>query len=331
MERVRTGQIVEINADTLRAVMTLLSKLKQSNYQIAVISIVLAIILAAWKPHVLIEGLQRACLYALIALPMALILGIVGIINLAHGEFMMLGAYFAYSLNVYTGMDPLVAVFPALIAFFLIGIATYRTIIKYVLGAPELNQLLLTFGLAMVMEQLANLIWTSRPIKLPLKYVSASATIGSFTFGTFEFVYIGAAGIVLAGLLLFLKRTSTGQAALAVGQNPRGAKLVGIHVDRTYLLIFSLSIALVGAIGAIFMTRHSIFPLVGAPFTMKSFCLIAMAGIGNLMGILWCSLILGLAENFVLSFRGYAGWADILFFALIVGVIVIRSRQRQVK
>jgi branched-chain amino acid transport system permease protein len=310
--------------------MNLLNKPNRNTYLIIVISIVLAIILGLWKPHVLIEGIQRACLYALIALPMALILGIVGIINLAHGDFMMLGAYLAYVLNVYTGMDPLVAVFPTLIAFFLIGMAGYRAIIKYVLGSPELNQLLLTFGLAMILEQLANLIWTSRPIKVPLTYVSASATIGSFTFGTFEFIYIGAALIVLIGLLLFLKRTSTGQAALAVGQNPRGAQLVGIHVDRTYLFIFSLSIALIGAIGAIFMTRHSIFPLVGAPFTMKSFCLIAMAGIGNLTGILWCSLILGLAENFVLSFRGYAGWADILFFALIVGVIIIRSRQRLV-
>jgi branched-chain amino acid transport system permease protein len=311
--------------------MNLWSKLKQGTYQIAVVSVVLAILLALWKPHVLVEGFQRACLYALIALPMALVLGIVGIINLAHGDFMMLGAYFAYFLNVYTGIDPLLAVFPALAAFFLIGIGSYRAIVKHVLGAPELNQLLLTFGLAMVIEQLANLLWTSRPVKLPLKYVSSSATLGSFTFGTFEFVYIGAAILVLSGLLLFLKRTSTGQAALAVGQNPRGAKLVGIHVDRIYLLIFSLSIALVGAIGAIFMTRHSIFPLVGAPFTMKSFCLIAMAGIGNLMGVLWCSLILGVAENFVLSLRGYAGWADILFFALIVLVIMVRSRQRQVK
>jgi branched-chain amino acid transport system permease protein len=303
---------------------------QRNTYTIILISILLAIALGIWKPHVLIEGIQRACLYALIALPMALILGIVGIINLAHGDFMMLGAYLAYLLNVYAGMDPLVAVFPTLIAFFLIGMAGYRVIIKYVLGSPELNQLLLTFGLAMILEQLANLIWTSRPIKVPLTYVSASATFGSFTFGTFEFIYIGAALLVLVGLLLFLKRTATGQAALAVGQNPRGAQLVGIHVERTYLFIFSLSIALIGAIGAIFMTRHSIFPLVGAPFTMKSFCLIAMAGIGNLTGILWCSLILGLAENFVLSFRGYAGWADILFFALIVGVIIIRSRQRQV-
>jgi branched-chain amino acid transport system permease protein len=311
--------------------MNLWSKLKQGSYQIAVVSVILTILLTLWKPHVLVEGFQRACLYALIALPMALVLGIVGIINLAHGDFMMLGAYFAYFLNVYTGIDPLLAVFPALAVFFLIGIGSYRAIVKHVLGAPELNQLLLTFGLAMAIEQLANLLWTSRPVKLPLKYVSSSATLGSFTFGTFEFVYIGATLLVLSGLLLFLKRTSTGQAALAVGQNPRGAKLVGIHVDRTYLLIFSLSIALVGAIGAIFMTRHSIFPLVGAPFTMKSFCLIAMAGIGNLMGVLWCSLILGVAENFVLSLRGYAGWADILFFALIVLVIMVRSRQRQVR
>jgi len=312
-------------------VMNILSNLRQRNYQIAIILLFLIVVLAFWKPHVLIEGLQRACLYAVIALPMALILGIVGIINLAHGEFMMLGAYFAYVLNVYLGMDPLAAIVPCLIAFFLIGMASYRAIIRYVLGAPELNQLLLTFGLAMVLEQIANLIWTSRPIKLPLKYVSSSATIGSFTFGTYEFIYVAAAILVLVGLQLFLKRTDLGQAAMAVGQNPRGARLVGIHVDRTYLIIFSISIALTGALGTIFMTRHSIFPLVGAPFTMKSFCLIAMAGIGNLMGILWCSLILGLAENFVLSFRGYAGWADILFFALIVGVIIVRSRQRQVK
>ena len=311
--------------------MNLFNELKKSHYQIAVIGTILIVALAYWKPHVLVEGLQRGCLYAVIALPMALILGIVGIINLAHGEYMMLGAYFAYCLNTYFGMDPFAAIVPALIAFFLIGMVSYRAVIRYVLGSPELNQLLLTFGLAMVLEQMANLIWTSRPIKVPLKYVSASATIGSFTFGTYEFVYVGAAVVVLVGLQLFLKRTRMGQAALAVGQNPRGAKLVGIHVDRTYLLVFSLSIALVGAFGAIFMTRNSIGPLVGASFTLKSFCLIAMAGIGNLMGILWCSLILGLAENFVLSFRGYAGWADILFFALIVAVIIIRSHQRQVK
>lgn len=294
-------------------------------------SLIIAAALASWRPYVLVEGIQRSSLYAMIALPMALVLGIVGIVNLAHGEFMMLGAYFSYWLNVHFGMDPFVAMFPAFLAFAAIGVITYLTTIKYVLGAPELSQLLLTFGLAMILQQLANLVWTSQPLKAHLGYVSASATIGAFSFGIFEFVYVAAAMILLGGLLLFLKHTRLGQAALAVGQNPRGAKLVGINVDRAYMLVFGLSIALVGAIGAIFMTRHSIFPLVGGAFTLKSFCLIAMAGMGNLAGIVTYSLILGLSESLVLSIRGYAGWADIIFFTLIAGVIILRSYQRQVR
>jgi branched-chain amino acid transport system permease protein len=305
--------------------------LEQRTWLWVLASLIMAAALAFWKPYVLVEGIQRSSLYAMIALPMALVLGIVGIVNLAHGEFMMLGAYLAYWLNVHFGMDPFVAMIPAFLAFTVIGVITYLTTIKYVLGAPELNQLLLTFGLAMILQQLANLIWTSQPLKAHLGYVSASATIGSFTFGTFEFVYVAAAIILLGGLLLFLKYTRLGQAALAVGQNPHGAKLVGINVDQTYLIIFSLSIALVGAIGAIFMTRHSIFPLVGGAFTLKSFCLIAMAGMGNLAGIVTYSLILGISESLVLSLRGYAGWADIIFFALIAGVIIVRSYQRQVR
>jgi branched-chain amino acid transport system permease protein len=294
-------------------------------------SLIIAAALASWRPYVLVEGIQRSSLYAMIALPMALVLGIVGIVNLAHGEFMMLGAYLSYWLNVHFGMDPFVAMFPAFLAFAAIGVITYLTTIKYVLGAPELSQLLLTFGLAMILQQLANLVWTSQPLKAHLGYVSASATIGAFSFGIFEFVYVAAAMILLGGLLLFLKHTRLGQAALAVGQNPRGAKLVGINIDRTYMLVFGLSIALVGAIGAIFMTRHSIFPLVGGAFTLKSFCLIAMAGMGNLAGIVTYSLILGLSESLVLSIRGYAGWADIIFFTLIAGVIILRSYQRQVR
>ena len=304
--------------------------LQKRAWQWALASLIVAVALAFWKPYVLVEGIQRSSLYAMIALPMALILGIVGIVNLAHGEFMMLGAYLAYFLNIHAGMDPFVAMIPAFLAFAVIGVISYLATIKHVLGAPELNQLLLTFGLAMILQQTANLLWTSQPLKAHLGYVSASVSIGSFTFGTFEFVYVAAALILLGGLLLFLKYTRLGQAALAVGQNPRGAKLVGINVDRTYLIIFSLSIALVGAIGAIFMTRHSIFPLVGGAFTLKSFCLIAMAGMGNLTGIVLFSLILGVSESLVLSLRGYAGWADIIFFTLIAVVIIVRSHQRQV-
>jgi len=310
--------------------MTLLRKLQQRRYVTALVSMIVLVLLAVWKPYALIEGIQRGGVYSLIALPMALILGIVGIINLAHGEFMMLGAYFAYWLGVYTGLDPLVAIIPALAVFALIGAATYLLTIRRALKAPELNQLLLTFGLAMMAAQFANLMWTSRPLKPHLSYVYSSISLGSLRFGTYAFVYTGAALLLLVGLLLFLRHTRLGKAALAVGQNPRGAKLVGIDVNRTYMLIFSISIALVGAIGALFLTRHSVFPAVGSPFTMKSFCLIAMAGIGNLPGVVWGGFALGIAEAFVLSFRGYGGWADVVFFAVLVAVIMTRSYRRRV-
>jgi len=292
-------------------------------------SLAALVLLWLWKPYALIEGLQRGGLYALIALPMALILGVVGIINLAHGEFMMLGAYFAYWMGVYAGMDPLIAMIPALAAFALVGAVTYYLVIRRALKAPELNQLLLTFGLAMVGSEFANLMWTSQPLKPHLSYVYSSMSLGKLRFGTYPFIYTISAIVLLVLLLVFLRNTRVGRAALAVGQNPRGARLVGINVNRTYLVIFSLSIALVGAIGAMFLTRHSVFPSAGSPFTMKSFCLIAMAGIGNLPGVVWGGFALGVAEALVLSFRGYGGWADVVFFAVLVAVIMGRSYRRQ--
>jgi len=261
-----------------------------------------AAVIAVWKPYVLIQGLQRGGLYALITLPMALILGVVGIVNLAHGEFMMLGAYFAYWMSASIGIDPLVAMIPTFAAFLIVGALTYFGTIKPVLKAPELNQLLITFGLAMALTELANLLWTSRPRKLPLPYAYSSATIGHVTFGTFGFAYLAGALVLLFLLLWFLSRTRSGQAALAVGQNPRGAVLVG----------------------------HSIFPGVGSPYTLKSFCLIATAGVGNLPGLLWAGLGLGTAEALVSSFRGYGGWADLVFFALLIVVIMVRSYRRRV-
>jgi branched-chain amino acid transport system permease protein len=293
------------------------------------LTVVGATILGYWKPYVLIEGVQRAGLYAAITLPMALLMGLIGIVNLAHGDFMMLGAYLAYGLSVYFGLDPLISVLPAIVVFFLFGAIVYLGTFKHVLDAPELNQILLAFGLMIILTQGGNLLWTSRFIKISLPYVSESLTIGSLTFGTYEFVYVAAALLILIGLRVFLKKTRMGQAALAVGQHRRGAKLVGINVDWTHLIIFSLSIAIIGAMGCVFITRHSISPFVGFPFTLRAFCLIAMAGIGNLTGILWVSLLLGIAENMVISFHGYAGWSDLIYFILIIAVIMVKSRKRQ--
>lgn len=278
-----------------------------------------------WRPTVLIYGLQAAGLYASIAIPMGLILGIVHIVNLAHGEFMMAAAYLTYMVCGATGMDPYLALVPVAAVTAAFGFGIYKLTIRQALKAPELNQLILTFGLAILLTQAANLAFTSQTRKISFDYVSASVDIGELSFGIYNFVFVAIAVAMVVGLRLFLTRTTAGKAALAVGQNPRGAAIVGIDVDRTYALVFSLASALVGMMGAVFITRASIFPAVGSPFTMKSFCLIAMAGVGNIPGILASSVLLGVSENFLKAFRGTRGWADIVFFVLIITVILGRS------
>jgi branched-chain amino acid transport system permease protein len=170
-----------------------------------------------------------------------------------------------------------------------------------------------------------NLLFTSQTFKLQLDYVSASVDIGEYTFPVWSYVFVAMAVLYAVGLKLFLTRTAAGKAALAAGQNPKGAAIVGIDVDRTYGLVFALALALVGAMGALFLTKSSIFPSVGSPYTMKSFCLVAVAGIGNIPGILGASLLLGISEAVLRGIRETRAWADIVFFVLIIAVILGRS------
>jgi branched-chain amino acid transport system permease protein len=278
-----------------------------------------------WKPTVLVYGIQRAGLYAAVAIPMALVLGIVHIVNLAHGEFMMVAAYLAYFAARLLGIDPWLALVPVALVMAVVGWAIYSLTIRHALKAPELNQLILTFGLGIALSQTVNLMFTSQSFKLSLGYVSASMSIGETDFGIYDFVFVVAAVVMAAGLRLFLTRTRMGKAALAVGQNPRGAAIVGIDVDRTYAFVFALAMALIGAIGAVFLTKQAIFPGVGGPYTMKSFCLVAMAGVGNITAIIWGSLALGLAESVMNGFRGLRGWSSIVFFVIIIATILVRS------
>ncbi len=299
--------------------------LKRRTAILAALGAAATVLILLWKPTVINSGLQQAGLYAAIAIPMGLVLGIVHIVNLAHGEFMMVAAYATYFGCKALGVDPLLAILPAAAVTALLGWVVFRLTIRRALKAPELNQLILTFGIAIALTQAVNILFTSQTYKIPLDYVSSSVDVGEYTFPTWSYVFVAMAVLYAAGLRLFLTRTRTGKAALAVGQNPRGAAIVGIDVNRTYGIVFALALALVGAMGALFLTKSAIFPQVGSPYTMKSFCLVAMAGVGNVPGILGASLLLGLSEQLLRAFRGTRAWADIVFFALIIAVILGRS------
>ncbi|HOP38004.1 branched-chain amino acid ABC transporter permease [Mesotoga prima] len=291
--------------------------------------IAVIVVVAIWKPHAAIYGLQRGSLYSLVGLPLSLTLGVVGIMNLAHGDFLSLGIYFVYLFATNLGMDPLVSIIPVFFLLFGLGVVIYKLTITRVMKSGHLNQLLLTFGISMILLEAMNVIWTSRPRSVYVEYSSSSTTIAGVRFGTYELLYVVFAFAVLIALQLFLKKTRLGQATFAVGQNPQGAKIVGINTGFVYLFVFGISIAILGIAAGVMVPRFAIFPSVGSAFTMKSFCLVAMAGLGNLTGILVSGIVLGVGEAIVQSIPGYAGWSDIVFFGVLIAVIMIRSLRRQ--
>lgn len=299
--------------------------LSKKHYGYLLMVLVFAVIIGFWQPHALIYGIQRGSLYALIALPLALVLGILGVLNLAHGEFLTVGLYLSYLLFHGMGLDPVLSFVPVTLFLFVLGGLSYLLTVKYVLKAGHLSQLLITFGIALILTELINSIWTTMSRSVFTTYSYSSTKIGNFRFGTYEFIYLLAALVVLLGLQLFLKKTRLGQATFAVGQNPAGAQIVGINVGFVYLFVFSLATAILGIAAAIMAPRVAIFPGTGAPFTMKSFALAAMAGLGNLTGILLAGLALGIGEAVVNAIPGGGGWADIVFFGVLIIVILARS------
>ncbi len=305
-----------------------LEKTNKSLKKTLIAFIIFLIVVGIWKPLALVYGIQRGGLYSLIGLPLALILGIVGILNLAHGDFLTLGLYIGYIFFNSWSIDPLISMAPLFFILFGLGMVIYSILIKRVLKAEHLNQLLLTFGISMIIIELIKIIWTTRPRSVYTSYASSSVTLGNMSIGMYEFIYPAMAIAVLVILQLFLKKTRLGQAASAVGQNPKGAEIVGINTNVVYLVVFSIAFGIIGVAASVMLPRTPVFPLSGNPYTLKSFALVAMAGLGNLNGILIGGITLGVAEAIVQSIPGYEGWSDVVFFGILIAVILLNAYRR---
>ncbi|TDE87597.1 branched-chain amino acid ABC transporter permease [Deinococcus sp. S9] len=274
----------------------------------------------------LLNGLLQSGLYALVAAGLALAVGVVGIVNFAHGEFLMIGAFLAWGASTSLGVDPLLSLPLVAVAVFAVGALTYRVSIRHVLLAPELNQMLLTFGLGILLQNLA-LMWlggNTRTVTTP--YQGSSIRLGDLSVGGPKAIAFGLAVVILAALYAVLYRTNLGRQMRAVAQNRRGSQLIGINVDRVYLIAFGVSCALAAVAGVLVATLLFASPTVGLVFALKAFAIIVMAGLGNLTGVLWASVMLGVSEALVQTYvPGGGGWSDAVFFLLIFATLVFRS------
>ncbi|MFB6178722.1 MAG: ABC transporter permease [Halorientalis sp.] len=277
-----------------------------------------------------VNGLLMGSLFAGIAVGFALIWGVVDIINLAHGEMVMLGGYTSYYLVQAIGGGSAVSVPVALATvpiavavLFVVGYLLQRVLIRQVTDASLFLTLLITFGISIAIQQLGLQAFTATPRQIPVALSSPSITFAGIIVGKLKLIaFVGTA--VLTGLLwVFLQRTRRGRAIRAVAQNPQSAELVGIDVEHTRATTFGLSAAIAGGIGSFLGMILTIQPQMGLTYTLKSFVIVVFGGIGSIVGALVGGLSLGVIEELTAGFIG-STWTLAVSFSLLIVLLVVR-------
>lgn len=270
------------------------------------------------------SGLLMGGIYALVASGLTLIFGLMEIVNFAHGEFLMIAMYTAFWSYVLVGLDPLFSLPFVMLVLFVIGAATYYSIIKHILHASVLVQITTTFGLAIFIRSLAQFLWTPdfRSIGQPI--VAGRLAIADIFLGLPQIVSSIGCILAFASLYWFVNRTETGLALQATSQDKEAASLMGIPTDRMYALGWGIGSACVGVAGALIANYYYIFPEVGITFALIAYVAVAMGGFGSLVGALLAGVLIGLVEALGGLFAPVPAYKYVIIFLLYLGVVMIR-------
>jgi branched-chain amino acid transport system permease protein len=247
--------------------------------------------------QVLVDGLIVGLMFALVAMGLSLIYGVMNIVNFAHGEFMMLAMYLCYFLWAAAGVDPLAAAPLVAIAMFAFGVVLYRWVARHLRGASMIAQMFATFGLLLFFQALANFLWRADARTIGENWSTGLLALGGLYFNGPELVAGAGALLTALALFWFLNRTETGLCLQATAEDPQVASLMGINTDRMYALAWGLSAATVGIAGALASTYLAITPLVGANWALPAFVAVAIGGFGSITGAFWGGIIIGLVQT----------------------------------
>jgi branched-chain amino acid transport system permease protein len=271
--------------------------------------------------QVVISGILSGALYAMVALGLALIFGVMRIINVAHGPLLMLGAYTTYFLSTVLDVNPYLTVPVSMAVLFAVGVVLERTLVFRVVDAPELSSLLLTFGISIALVNLAQLLFTSD--LRSVEYLTGAWLVGPFALSKTRVVAFVFAGTLTGLAFLFLGWTKLGKAIRATSQSREVAMICGIDVQRIHLVTFGLGSALAAAGGALIAVIVAIQPEMGQIWTFKSFLVIVLGGAGNYPGALLGGILLGLIEQ-VASLFLTTQLSEVVAYVLLVAILLVR-------
>jgi len=267
-----------------------------------------------------VGGLLLGAVYALAAAGLNLIFGVMRVVNFAHGDLMMLGAYTTFWLYQLWGINPVVGLFAAMPLLFALGWVLQRFLVNRLVGQPPLMSLIMLWGVSLIIINAGLLAWTSNVRSVP--YFSGGIDLAGISISRSRGAAFLMATVLSVAVWLFLQRTRWGKAIRATAQSAEMALVCGINVDRVRLLTFGLAAAMAGAAGNLLITILAISPGVGPTFLLKAFAIIVIGGLGSFQGAFIGALVVGVLESFS-SFTISAQAADaVVYFALILFLLV---------
>jgi branched-chain amino acid transport system permease protein len=270
-----------------------------------------------------LNGLTTGAVYALVALGLTLIYGVLHIINFAHGAALMVALYGVYGLKTAWGIDPYLALPVMVPVMFALGYALQRSVINRASRGKDENILLVTLGLAIVLENLALMVFKSDTRTIDTAYTLTTVAIGPAFIALPKVVAFFGALLASALMLLIVRRTDLGRAIRAVAKERTGAKLMGIHVEHVYAMSFGIGLACLGAAACFLLPAYYVNPQVGDGFVLVAFTIVVLGGMGSFAGALAGGLLIGVVESLSGLFLGES-LGQIGIFAIFIAVLLFR-------
>jgi len=273
----------------------------------------------------IVWGVAIGCIYILLATGLNIIFGVMKLVNFAHGQLLVVGAYLTWTFSVSAGLNAYVAIIISMIVVALLGIFVERLTFRRVLGGDKLNEIFVSLGLIYIFENAAMLIWgtSSLQITSPFSGMSLNLSSISITYDRVVAVFVVIATLVAFGLLI--KKTKIGLAMRATSQINNTAMLMGINVEKIYMITFAIGAALAAVAGGLYGIIFSFNYQVGAMPTIIAFAIIIMGGLGSIKGAIVGGLLYGITEQLATYFLNGL-WGSAVAFALLIVVLIIRPR-----
>jgi len=271
----------------------------------------------------IITGLLLGGIYAAYSAGFSLIFGVMGVVNIAHGELVMLGAFTSYWLYTLGHIDPFLSIPFSAVSLFILGYMIQRFIINRVVDAPPIMSYICTFGIHLIIANLALRFWTADYRSITTPYCGSNLECAGMVLPYARLATFGMAILMIGGLYFLLTKTDIGRAIQATAQDREMARLMGVKANHVYAITFGLGAAITGVSGSLVSTYFVIYPQMGLSYTVTAFCVVVLGGMGYIPGALLGGLILGVLESLTATFWD-AGMSSALTFFVLFLMLIFR-------